>query len=65
MPVKRSRVTKLYSAGRVAFRSINDLTEREKKYLLQEISMGIRALLKSLLSGLKRKKWIWLFCAET
>jgi hypothetical protein len=31
MAVKRSRVTKLYSAGMIAYRSIVDITGRKKR----------------------------------
>ncbi len=56
MAVKRSRVTKLYSAGRIAFRSIGDLTEREKKYLLQEILL-VKGLMPLLMKPRNKQRW--------
>jgi len=56
MPVKRSRVTKLYSAGRVAFRSISELTEREKKYLLNEI-LQVKGMMPLLMKPRNKQRW--------
>jgi len=56
MAVKRSRVTKLYRAGMVAFRSISDLTEREKKYLLNEI-LQVRGLMPLLMKPRNKQRW--------
>ena len=56
MAVKRSRVTKLYSAGRIAYRSISDLTEREKKYLLQEI-LDVKGLMPLLMKPRNKQRW--------
>jgi len=56
MAVKRSRVTRLYRAGTVAFRSISDLTEREKKYLLNEI-LQVRGLMPLLMKPRNKQRW--------
>lgn len=56
MAVKRSRVTRLYSAGMIAFRSIMDLTEREKKYLLNEI-LQVKGLMPLLMKPRNRQRW--------
>lgn len=56
MAVKRSRVSKLYSAGRVAYRSISELTEREKKYLLQEI-LQVKGLMPLLMKPRNKQRW--------
>ena len=56
MAVKRSRVTKLYSAGRTAYRSISDLTEREKKYVLNEI-LQVKGLMPLLMKPRNKQRW--------
>jgi len=56
MAVKRSRVTKLYSAGMIAYRSISDLTEREKKYLLKEI-LQVKGLMPLLMKPRNKQLW--------
>ncbi len=56
MPVKRFRVTRLYSAGRIAFRSLSDLTEREKKYLLNEILL-VKGLMPLLMKPRNKHPW--------
>ena len=56
MAVKRSRVTKLYSVGVIAYRSISDLTEREKKYLLQEI-LQVKGLMPLLMKPRNKQRW--------
>src|SRR3989304_5891339 len=56
MAVKRSGVTRLYSAGRVAFRSIGDLTEREKKYLLNEVLL-VKGLMQLLMKPRNKQRW--------
>lgn len=56
MAVKRSRVTRLYSAGRIAYRSISDLTEREKKYVLNEI-LRVKGLMPLLMKQRNKQPW--------
>ena len=56
MQVKRSRVTKLYGASRIAFRSISELTEREKRYLLQEILL-VKGLMPLLMKPRNKQRW--------
>ena len=56
MAVKRSRVTRLCNSGRVAYRSISDLTEREKKYLLNEI-LQVKGLMPLLMKPRNKQRW--------
>ncbi len=56
MAVKGSRVTKLYSAGMVVFRSISQLTEREKKHVLNEI-LQVKGLMPLLMKPRNKQRW--------
>jgi len=51
-----SRVTKLRAASVVAYRSIRDLTEREKKHLLSEI-IQVKGLMPLLMKPRNRQRW--------
>ena len=56
MAVKHTRVTKLYSAGMIAYRSISDLTEREKKHVLNEI-LQVKGLMPLLMKPRNKQRW--------
>ncbi len=51
-----SRVARLRTASVVAFRSIRDLTEREKKFLLSEI-LQVRGLMPLLMKPRNKQRW--------
>ena len=51
-----SPVTRFRSASVVAYRSIRDLTEREKKHLLHEI-LQVRGLMPLLMKPRNKKMW--------
>jgi hypothetical protein len=57
MAIERSRVTRLRSASIIAYRSIRDLTEREKKYLLSEI-LQVRGLMPLLMKPRNNQRWM-------
>lgn len=52
----RFRVTKLRIASVTAYRSIRDLTEREKKHLLSEI-IQVRGLMPLLMKPRNKQRW--------
>jgi hypothetical protein len=52
----RTRVIKLRNAGVTAFRAIRDLTEREKKYLLNEI-LQVKGLMPLLMKPRNNQRW--------
>lgn len=54
--MERFRVTKLHHASVVAYRSIRDLTEREKKHLLSEI-VQVRGLMPLLMKPRNKQRW--------
>ncbi len=56
MAVRRSRVAKLYSVGMIAYRSVSNLTEREKKYVLNEI-LQVKGLMPLLMKPRNKQRW--------
>ena len=52
----RFRVTHLRTASVTAYRTIRDLTEREKKYLLSEI-LQVRGLMPLLMKPRNKQRW--------
>ncbi len=50
------RIAKLRDASLVAFRSVRDLTEREKKYLLGEI-LKVGGLMPLLMKPRNKQRW--------
>ena len=52
----RFRVGNLRSAGMGAYRSIRDLTDREKKYLLNEI-LQVKGLMPLLMKPRNKQRW--------
>ena len=56
MATERSRVTRLRNAGMMALRSISELTEREKKYVRNEI-FQVKGLLPLLMKPRNRQRW--------
>ncbi len=52
----RSRVTKLRAASVIVYRSIRDLTEREKKHLLSEI-IQVKGLMPLLMKPRNKQRW--------
>ncbi len=51
-----SRIAKFRSASVIAYRSIRDLTEREKKHLLSEI-LQVRGLMPLLMKPRNKQLW--------
>ena len=56
MEVKPSRVSRLCSTSMIAFRSISDLTEREKKHVLNEI-LHVKGLMPLLMKPRNKQRW--------
>jgi hypothetical protein len=56
MAKQRFRVSEMRHAGIVAFRSIRELTDREKKHLLNEI-IQVRGLMPLLMKPRNRQRW--------
>ena len=54
--IVRAKVARLSARGMAAFRSIRDLTEREKKYLLSEI-LQVAGLMPLLMKPRNKQKW--------
>ena len=54
--MERFRVTRLRHASIVAYRSIRDLTEREKKHLLGEI-IQVKGLMPLLMKPRNKQRW--------
>ena len=54
--VTRSRVTRLCNAGRIAYRSISELTEREKRHVLNEI-LHVKGLMPLLMKPRNKQRW--------
>jgi hypothetical protein len=54
--MERSRIAKLRSASVVAYRSIRELTDREKKYLLSEI-LQVKGLMPLLMKPRNKQRW--------
>lgn len=54
--MERFRVAKLRIAGVTAYRSVRDLTEREKKYLMNEI-LQVRGLMPLLMKPRNKQRW--------
>lgn len=52
----RARITRFRTASGVAYRSICDLTEREKKHLLSEI-LQVRGLMPLLMKPRNKQRW--------
>ena len=52
----RVRVIKLRNASMATIRSVRDLTEREKKYLLKEILM-VKGLMPLLMKPRNKQRW--------
>ncbi|MEO7726082.1 MAG: hypothetical protein ABIS45_02410 [Burkholderiales bacterium] len=52
----QSRIAKFRSASVIAYRSIRDLTEREKKHLLSEI-LQVRGLMPLLMKPRNKQLW--------
>jgi hypothetical protein len=51
-----SRIARFRSASAIAYRSIRDLTEREKKHLLREI-LQVRGLMPLLMKPRNKQRW--------
>ena len=56
MAMERSRASRLRESGMAAFRSIRDLTGREKKYVLNEM-LQVKGLLPLLMKPRNRQPW--------
>ena len=54
--MERFRIAKLRNASILAYRSVRDLTEREKKYLLREI-LQVRGLMPLLMKPRNKQRW--------
>ena len=54
--MERFRITKLRNATVIAYRSIRDLTAREKKYLLNEI-LQVKGLMPLLMKPRNKQRW--------
>jgi Ser/Thr protein kinase RdoA (MazF antagonist) len=52
----RARIARFRSASVVAYRSVRDLTEREKKHLLNEI-LQVRGLMPLLMKPRNKQRW--------
>ena len=52
----RARITRFRAASGIAYRSIRDLTEREKKHLLSEI-LQVRGLMPLLMKPRNNQRW--------
>jgi len=52
----RVRMKNIGSAGLVAFRRVRDLTDREKKYLLNEI-LQVKGLMPLLMKPRNKQRW--------
>ena len=52
----RIRVTKLHTVSVAAYRSVRDLTEREKKHLLSEI-IQVKGLMPLLMKPRNKQRW--------
>jgi len=52
----RIRVVKLRNVSIAAYRSVRDLTEREKKYLLSEI-LHVKGLMPLLMKSRNKQRW--------
>ena len=55
MPI-RARIARFRSASVIAYRSVRDLTEREKKHLLSEI-LQVRGLMPLLMKPRNKQRW--------
>ena len=55
-PVKRVRVRAFRIAGETVFRRFRDLTDREKKYLLNEI-LQVKGLMPLLMKPRNKQRW--------
>ena len=56
MAVKRLRVARFCNASKTAFRSISQLTEREKKHVLKQI-LQVRGLMPLLMKPRNKLRW--------
>ena len=56
MEVKPSRVSRLCSASMIAYRSISQLTEREKNHVLNEI-LHVKGLMPPLMKPRNKQRW--------
>ena len=52
----RARLARFRSASAIAYRSVRDLTEREKKHLLSEI-LQVRGLMPLLMKPRNKQRW--------
>jgi hypothetical protein len=54
--VIRARISKVRTASRTVYRSMRDLTEREKRHLLSEI-LQVRGLMPLLMKPRNKQRW--------